>query len=161
MELGIFPISEGDNKELAKVIRYSLELLDYAIDGTVYTDPKTDQMYAQYQEIGSAYWVLKDEKGEVWGGCGIKTLPNGDPSIAELQRMFIHPNYRGKGYSNLLMVTCIDFAKNVGFKQIYLETLPRMDSALALYSKHGFKKIPRGLGDTGHFSCDVFMLKEL
>ena len=53
------------------------------------------------------------------------------------------------------------FAKDVGFDQCYLETMPYMDDARKLYRKFGFKSIDQAMGDTGHYSCSVWMLKDL
>jgi putative acetyltransferase len=36
-----------------------------------------------------------------------------------------------------------------------------MKSAMKLYEKNGFIKIPGPCGHTGHFSCDVFYRLEL
>ena len=79
----------------------------------------------------------------------------------ELQRLFILKKARGLGIGQQLMDSCIVFAKESGYKRIYLETFPNMVEALGLYSKNGFKLIDKPLGDTGHFYCTTRMLLEL
>jgi len=75
--------------------------------------------------------------------------------------MYFMPEARGKGWGSKMMATCLDFAKEAGFEQCYLETMPYMDDARKLYFKSGFKSIPKPMGNTGHYSCTVWMLKDL
>jgi putative acetyltransferase len=160
-QLTIRLIEPGDNEALARVIKGSLEELDAAIHGTVYTDEATDHMSFQYQEPRSAYFVALLD-GVLAGGSGIRQVPGEDTQdTCELQRMFLHSRARGKGIANLLMEKCLDFARNAGFRQCYLETMPRMKTAIQLYEKHGFYHIDHPMGNTGHFSCEVWMLKQL
>jgi len=59
------------------------------------------------------------------------------------------------------MKKCLTFAKNAGFEQCYLETLPYMKDARKLYKKVGFKSLEKPLGNTGHYSCTEWMIKDL
>jgi putative acetyltransferase len=56
---------------------------------------------------------------------------------------------------------CLNYAKNNGFTQCYLETMPNMKQAQGLYQHMGFQYIKTPLGNTGHFSCPVWMIKSL
>ena len=56
---------------------------------------------------------------------------------------------------------CLDRAREFGFEKCYLETMPYMKAAQKLYEKKGFEYIDAPLGDTGHYSCPVWMLKQL
>jgi len=58
------------------------------------------------------------------------------------------------------MQVSIDAAKK-NFNAVYLETMPELSNALELYRDLGFKTIDSRLGESGHFSCDIWMLKEL
>jgi putative acetyltransferase len=59
------------------------------------------------------------------------------------------------------MNKCIDFAKTEGYEQIYLETMPELSSAIHLYEKMGFKNLNGPLGQSGHFGCGIWMLKDI
>ena len=59
------------------------------------------------------------------------------------------------------MEKTIESAKRMGYRQLYLESLPELSKALSLYERAGFKYIPAALGNSGHFGCDIWMLKEL
>jgi putative acetyltransferase len=58
------------------------------------------------------------------------------------------------------MQVSIDAAKK-NFNAVYLETMPELSNALELYRDLGFNTINSRLGESGHFSCDIWMLKEL
>jgi putative acetyltransferase len=60
-----------------------------------------------------------------------------------------------------LIETCLEKAKTIGFENCYLETMPYMDAAQALYKKNGFVNLDKPMGNTGHYSCPVWMLKKL
>ena len=55
----------------------------------------------------------------------------------------------------------LDEAKNSGYRQCYLETLDHMSHARHLYQRHGFEFIDSPMGNTGHFGCNSWMVKNL
>jgi putative acetyltransferase len=59
------------------------------------------------------------------------------------------------------MQNCLQKAIEFGFESCYLETMPYMEDAQKLYRKVGFDYICSPLGNTGHTSCPVWMLKKL
>ena len=160
MSLTVRRIEKSDNENLAQVIRKAMEDMDCAMNGTVYTDPNTDQMFECYQTERTAYWVA-EWNGELIGGSGIGEV-NGEPeTVCELQRMFLAAEARGKGIGKRLMELCLNFAKESGYEVVYLETFTPMTAARGLYEHVGFEYIENPMGDTGHFSCDQFMIKRL
>ncbi|NQY44025.1 MAG: GNAT family N-acetyltransferase, partial [Legionellales bacterium] len=99
--------------------------------------------------------------GKVVGGAGISQLENTTDNICELQKMYFLPQARGKGLGARMMMNCLEKAKYLGYEKCYLETLPYMKSAVKLYEKTDFKVLDKPLGDTGHYSCSEWMIKEL
>ena len=160
MKFKIRPIAESDNKALASVIRKALEDFGAAKPGTVYTDPTTDDLYTLFQEEGSIYFVLVNEKEEVLGGCGIFPTKNLPKTYAELVKLYVDGSIRGKGFGKLLMEKCINWAKDY-YSALYLETLPELDKAVTLYEQLGFKRLSKRIGESGHFACNLWMLKKL
>ena len=158
--LTIRKIEKQDNKQIAFIIKSVLTELSYNIKGTAFYDKETDSMFEAYQTDNSIYYVaiLNDE---IVGGCGINSLKDGNTSICELQKMYILPKARGKQIGRKLIERCLDFATKSAYKQCYLETFPDMFAAINLYKKNGFIKINKPLGDTCHYSCDVWMIKDL
>jgi putative acetyltransferase len=75
--------------------------------------------------------------------------------------MYFKPELRGLGIGKRLLELCQEEARKAGYKNMYLETIGKMKAAIGLYEHLGFKRIPNQMGDTGHYSCDVFYFKEL
>jgi len=153
-------IQPQDNQKIAKVIRKILIEFGVPKVGTAYADKILDTLYEAYDTEKAIYYVIEKE-GEIFGGAGIKQLDNYDGNVCELQKMYFLPEARGIGLGSKMMETCLQKAKEFGFEQCYLETLPYMEDARKLYRKAGFKDLQAPMGDTGHYSCNLWMLKDL
>jgi len=160
MSVIIRKIEPTDNPIIEQVIKSVFLEFKLPLTGTAYADMETSSMYESYQQKGAVYFVLT-EKDTVLGGGGIKTLNHSDNSVCELRKMYLDPGVRGKGYGRLLLESCLDFAREAGYKQCYLETLPELQTAIHLYEKKGFKHTNTALGSTGHSSCNIWMIKTL
>jgi len=156
----IRPIEIQDNSALAAVIRFVLLEHNVPKVGTAYADPQLDYMQQTYA-IARAHYFVVEQNGTVVGGAGIQQLENESETICELQKMYFLPEARGKGIGSALMQTCLDFAQDNGFEFCYIETMPYMQAAQKLYTKFGFNYIDAPMGNTGHTSCPVWMLKKL
>ena len=153
-------IKADDNTKIAKAIRSVL--IEYGVPkvGTAYADTILDTLSEAYNDEKSVYFVIEKD-GEIFGGAGIKKLDNYEGNICELQKMYFMPEARGIGLGSKMMDICLEKAKNFGFEKCYLETLPYMEEARKLYRKVGFKDLDARMGDTGHYSCNLWMLKDL
>ena len=156
----IRPIEKKDNIAIALVIRTVLIELEVPKVGTAYADPCLDYLFETYDKPKSDYFVVEND-GKIIGGAGVSQLENGDPTICELQKMYFLPEARGLGLGTKIMEKCLQSAKDFGFKKCYLETMPNMDDAQKLYKKVGFEYLCEPLGNTGHNSCPVWMIKNL
>lgn len=154
------PIEPKDNARLAQIIRSAIEEFHVPLEGTAHTDPTTDDLFTLFQKPGSAYWIA-EEAGEILGGCGVSPTSGLPEGCAELVRFFLTPASRGKGIGKQLMQQCFDTAQSLGYRQLYLETFAEMSAAVGMYEKMGFHYIPQALGNSGHYSCTIWMLKEL
>ncbi len=158
--IDIRPIQPADDTALAIIIRNSLSEFGANKPGTVYYDPTTDALHELFQTPGSFYLVATDG-GQLLGGAGI--FPSGGlpAGICELVKMYLHKKARGKGLGKLLIEKCLEKAKMLGYKSVYLETMPELGKAVSVYEKFGFRYLDGPMGNTGHFGCDVWMIKEL
>ncbi len=150
-----------DDKALASLIRSVLVEMGVPKVGTAYEDESLNRMYDTYNYSGMRYYVV-EEKGEIVGGAGIAPL-QGETSddICELQKMYFLPVTRGKGIGYKMIQTCLSYAKEQGYTKCYLETMPYMQAARKLYQKVGFVSLEKPIGNTGHYSCQAWMIKEL
>ena len=153
-------IKKDDNSQLAKVLRQVLIEMNVPKTGTAYADASVDMMFETYQADRSRYFVVEKE-GMVLGGGGIAPLANFDGNICELQKMYFLKEARGLGLGQKMISLCLGFATQHGFDACYLETMPNMLDAQKLYLKNGFEYIDAPMGNTGHCSCPVWMLKPL
>ena len=153
-------IRPEDNKQVAKVIRKVLVDLGAPKVGTAYADKALDCMFENYNLPKATYFVV-EENGEILGCAGIAQLEHYQGNVCELQKMYFLKSARGKGIGTLMLNACLDRAKEFGFEKVYLETMPYMKAAQKLYQKFGFEYIDSRMGDTGHYSCPVFMLKKI
>jgi len=153
-------IKKEDNAELARIIRTVLTEFNAGKPGTVFFDPTTDNLFDLFSAPYAEYWVL-ELNGMIVGGSGVYPtlgLPDG---CCELVKLYLLKEARGKGYGKRLIEQCFGSAKKFGFKQVYLETMPELKMAVGLYEKCGFNYLTRPLGKSGHFGCDLWMLKKL
>ncbi|EKG18720.1 hypothetical protein MPH_04009 [Macrophomina phaseolina MS6] len=62
----------------------------------------------------------------------------GGRRIGELKRLYVLPVGRSLGIGNALVEQAIEVARELGYAEILLDTLPRMQGAQKLYRQHGF-----------------------
>ncbi len=158
-EASIRPIAPEDNKAIAVIIRSTLKEFGLDKPGTVYYDDTTDALFQLFQTPGSVYFVL-EQGNTIVGGGGIFPSPGLPEGTCELVKMYLVKEVRGKGYGQMLIRKSLDWAEGAGYRQVYLETMPELKKALSVYEKFGFNYINAPLGDTGHFGCDLWMLKK-
>lgn len=158
--INIRPIQPEDNQAIEQVVRDVFIELDIPKVGTAYADPQLESMFETYDKSRAVYFVVENN-GKIIGGAGVGQLENEDESICELQKMYFLPEARGLGLGIALMENCLAKAKEFGFESCYLETMPYMESAQRLYKKVGFEYLDKPMGNTGHTSCPVWMLKKL
>ncbi|WP_111306777.1 GNAT family N-acetyltransferase [Confluentibacter sediminis] len=153
-------IQPKDNKQIEAIIRACFHEFKIPLEGTAYADVETTRMYESYQNDNDVYFVIEGD-GKVLGGGGVKPLKDFETDICEIQKMYFSPEIRGKGYGKLLFERCLQAAKDLGYKQSYIESAPQLKAAIHIYEGYGFKHLKGGLGSTGHYSCGVWMIKAL
>ncbi|MEX6687853.1 GNAT family N-acetyltransferase [Danxiaibacter flavus] len=158
--INIRVIEQSDNKAIAAIIRTVLAEHKADKPGTVYYDPTTDDLFSLFHQPGSVYFVV-ELNNEIVGGSGIYPTENLPEGCCELVKLYLLDKLRGKGLGKKLIERCITEAKKMGYTSIYLETMPELSNAVSLYEKLGFKYLKQPLGNSGHFGCDIWMLRTL
>ncbi len=158
--ISIRPIKRLDNPYLAVIIRQALAEFGANKPGTVYYDSTTDNLFELFDHKKSMYFVA-EEKGNILGGGGIYPTQGLPTGTCELVKMYLSPEARSKGIGRKIMNQCFAFAKKVGYHQIYLETMPELAQAVCVYKRLGFHQLAAPLGNSGHFDCNIWMLKAI
>jgi putative acetyltransferase len=159
-EITLRTIEERDNNEIAGLIRTVFREFKIDRPGTVYFDPTTDDLYTLFKKPNSIYWIAESD-GKIIGGCGIYATPSLPEGCAELVKLYLDSAQRGKGIGKLLIERSFESARYFGYNKLYLESMPELGRAISLYEKTGFKFIPGPMGNSGHFGCNIWMLKDL
>jgi putative acetyltransferase len=73
---------------------------------------------------------------------GMAALVDRGDGSAELKRMFVLPEARGRGIAAELIGALEDFATSNGIRVVQLETGPLQYAAIRLYERSGYRLIP-------------------
>lgn len=83
--------------------------------------------------------LLGSEDGTSVGSIAIRKI---DDATCEAKRLFIKPEFRGKGYARVMLNTMLDKAKELGFKEVTFTTKPEvMKVGYELYKRMGFEEV--------------------
>ena len=81
------------------------------------------------------YIFLAKEGDKIIGTAGIA---NEGDSVFELVKMTVTPSFRGKGISKMLIEKCLDKARELKAKKVFLYSNSQLQTAISLYKKYGF-----------------------
>jgi drug/metabolite transporter (DMT)-like permease/GNAT superfamily N-acetyltransferase len=92
----------------------------------------------EYVEPAGTFLVAYEGDRAIACG-GIRALPDG---AAELKRMYVVPDARGRGVGRLLLERLENEARRLGYRRLRLDTATSLREAQALYRSAGFREIP-------------------
>ncbi|AXT20564.1 GNAT family N-acetyltransferase [Flavobacteriaceae bacterium AU392] len=153
-------IQPQDNAILETLIRSIFIEFEISLVNSTFEDEEMLNLFDFYQGNREVFYVIEMDY-KIVGGGGIKPLLGGDGDICELQKMYFLPELRGKGYGKVILEKCLNIAREMGYEKCYLESGQQLTTAISLYEKIGFKHLTEPLGNTGHHSCNIWMLKDL
>lgn len=61
-----------------------------------------------------------------------------EPGVCEMKRLFVRPAYRQYGIGRVLIEALLQKAKDMQYQTMKLDTLHRLQAAIALYHRYGF-----------------------
>ncbi len=129
-------IAEATSPEdVAAVKRLFIEYADYLDENLCFQgfDAEMDTFPAIYKQL-----LLARVDGEAAAAIGLKDLGQG---ICEMKRLYARPAFQGLGLGRALCRRLLDNARGFGFSAMRLDTLPRLEAAIAIYRELGFVEI--------------------
>ncbi len=103
-------------------------------------DGDEHSFYAQFNKIDKIRHVVvayEDEKA-VGGGA----FREYEPNVAEIKRMYVREENRGRGIAGKILAELESWAKELNFSECILETGIKQPEAIRLYQKSGYQIIP-------------------
>lgn len=88
---------------------------------------------------GVALLALSADATSPLGAVGLRCFA---PGVAELKRMYVRPEARGRGVGSLLARHALAAARALGYEAVRLDTVAEMTAAIAIYRSLGFEEIP-------------------
>ena len=80
-----------------------------------------------------------DSSGNAVGCVGLRRFEH---DTCEMKRLYVRPEFRGKGAARELVEGLTTEARSIGYRRMVLDTLPWMEAAHKLYRTLGFREIP-------------------
>jgi putative acetyltransferase len=103
-------------------------------------DRDLEDLDAFYFSRGGGFLVAVDDDAHVVGSCGVVPI---DGATWELRKMYLRADARGQGLGKRLLAHALDFVRSHGGKRVELETASVLVEAIALYTRAGFRPLPR------------------
>jgi GNAT superfamily N-acetyltransferase len=114
--------------------------------------------YSQFNKLdGIPYAVVAYEDGRA-DGCGAFRAHS--PEIAEIKRMYVLPEHRGKRVGALVLEELEIWARELGYTACVLETGHKQEAAVSLYKRSGYESIPN-YGQYADVSNSICMKKNI
>ena len=138
-ELRFRDATRGDEPAIRSVVVAVLHEYGLAPD-PANTDADLLDVTSSYTARGGVFRVLVSSTDEIVGCGGLYPLEREE---AEIRKMYLLPETRGRGLGRRLLRDLIAGARERGFKRVILETASVLEDAIALYRAHGFVPVRR------------------
>jgi len=127
---------EPNDGEQVKKLILSILTSEYPFDKKAYSDSDLNNIPESYSGTRETFIVM-DVDGSIIGTVGIKE--ESDDS-ALLRRLFVHGDFRGKGFGKKLIEEALQHCKTNNYKHVIFQGTNRMVQAIELCKKRGFKE---------------------
>jgi putative acetyltransferase len=103
-------------------------------------DGDEHSFFDQFNKIDLIKHVIVASINDVTVGCG--AIKEYDQQTMEVKRMYVKPEYRGKGIASTILNHLENWTKELNYSKCILETGIKQPEAIALYKKSKFINIP-------------------
>jgi putative acetyltransferase len=140
--------SSTDFKELVKLLDADLRI----------KDGDDHAFYNQFNKIDTIKQVIVAYYKDIAVGCG--AFKSYSEQAVEIKRMFVHPDFRGRGIAQQILQELEKWAAEMGYQSCVLETGQKQLEAIQLYLKTGYQRIPN-YGQYEGIENSICMKKDL
>lgn len=113
-----------------------------------------DDIQQNYFNNGGIFLIMLDDSQPIGTGA-IRQFKD---EICELKRLWLLPEYQGKGLGYRMLQELFSFAREKGYKRVWLQTDPIYQTrALEFYRRIGFYEIPRYGERTDDISMEMYL----
>ncbi len=123
----------SENKDFISLVKY----LDADL---AFRDGDEHAFHSQFNKIDHIKHVIVAYLDDVPQGCG--SIKHYDRHTAEIKRMYVSPQCRGRGVATAILNALEDWAHELGYTHCILETGVKYPEAIALYQKNGYTLTP-------------------
>lgn len=126
-----------DSPDVQALVRAQQEEMRGLYDGEADIGPAREA--GMFVEPDGVFLIVRDDDGTAVACGGIARF---DDARAELKRMYVVPEQRGRGLGRRVLVELEAHAVRLGYSGIVLETGDRQPEAVGLYESFGYERIP-------------------
>ena len=129
--------SQCNSRSVFSVMKELIILLDA---GLAISDGEDHQFYIQFNKTDEIRYVIVAYENSKAVACGANKKY--DENTMEVKRMFTSIKSRGKGLASMILAELQNWAKEINYTRLILETGIRQKEAISLYTKTNFILIP-------------------
>ena len=98
------------------------------------------QFFSQFNKLDHIHHVIVAYNNNEPVGCG--AFKEYERGVAEIKRMFVQVQQRGKGIAGLILTELEQWAAAEGYHTCILETAIKQPEAIRVYEREGYIRIP-------------------
>ena len=126
--------TDGSNADFIQLCHELDDFLNELVGGE-----ENRSQYIPYNQLNDIRDVLVAYEQDIPVGCA--SFKRYDANCAEVKRVFVRQQYRGRGIAKQLMARLEDVAKNKGYTTLVLESGEPLAAAMKLYRAIGYQVI--------------------
>jgi ribosomal protein S18 acetylase RimI-like enzyme len=134
----VLDLESTDLPAIASLFRAYAASLPISLDYQDF-DAELAALPGKYAPPKGALILARNDAGAAIGCVALR--PFDEDGVCEMKRLYVAPNGRGTGLGRQLAQAVIEAARAASYREMRLDTLPTMTSAIALYEQLGFTRI--------------------
>ena len=127
-----------DMDEVRILFREYADFLDFSLCFQDFERELAD-LPGDYAPPAGRLWLARAEGDDIVVGC-VGLRPYGRDKC-EMKRLYIRPGVRGRGLGRRLAELTVTAAEEIGYRVMRLDTVPKLETAIALYRDMGFVEV--------------------